>query len=75
MADTPYMNQEGLRDFFKELTGTRADTNTIRKCLLNGLPYVQIGQRKLFCRDSVLEWLKKGEVQSPTYTTLRKERR
>jgi len=69
------LTQERLRDLFKDITGSRATTDTVRSCIIAGLPYTVIGKRKYFNKDSVLEWLKKREHQSPTYITTNKQRR
>lgn len=61
------LTQEQLRDLFIELTGNRASTGTIKACIIEGMPYIYINKRKLFNKDSVLEWLKKKEIQSPYY--------
>jgi len=62
------LTQEKLRDLFKVMTGTRASTVTVRHCMSRGMPYLVIGKRKLFNRDSVIAWLQGRENQSDTYT-------
>jgi hypothetical protein len=68
------LTQEKLRDLFQELTGKRACTNTIRHCIIEGLPFIDIGKRKYFNHDSVLTWINNREHQSKTYVALNKQR-
>ena len=69
------LTQERLRDLFKDITGSRATTDMVRSCIIAGLPYIEIGKRKYFNRDSVLEWLKKREHQSSSFINTNKQRR
>ena len=67
-----YLTQEKLRDFFKELTGHRANIPTIKSAIANGLPHIRLGKRMYFSKESVLVWLKSQENKSQTYIKSRR---
>ena len=69
------LTQEKLRDLFKKLTGSRASTDTVKACVVAGLPYIEIRNRKLFNKETVLIWLKARETQSPFYINTIKYRK
>ena len=58
------LTQEGLREWFKEVTGIKASTERIKACILDGMPYTQLGKRKLFNPSSVLAWLRSKEQEA-----------
>lgn len=51
------LNQQQLRNHFKDITGKRVSTPIIKKLLAKGLPSIILGKRRFFDVDKVDQWL------------------
>lgn len=75
METTPeeqYYSQTEILDEFQTLIGKRICYRTLLTLIAKGLPYTQVGKRKLFRRSTILRWLEGQETTNRAVSRFRK---